>query len=724
MIEQETIEHLIKTFRLAVTNLRIYPPSSTIVAATVDTLHKTIHSITEQNNSLTFSLIGDKFLIDGTETKNREIELTASTIVRLFHQKKTQSVTFKKGVALEELSNFLVNLLTKKREDFPQFEHILLDTTVYVATVKGEDMVVKIKDNIKQSGGDIAGLLKSIRESYDLIDSLPNDHDLQQELQGHLAEELAKQDASVLREIFDREMPPRIENSGIKRMLLGSLSKDKIQEIFGDIAGWFDEIRKKEGSDFDAIEQLEKLKGFIHTLLQAPAAREFPRQFFEDLVRKGLLTEVPSWVSHESAQPTTIFEAERLLEKKPGELLDSPAKESLPGIIEKLCHLDYNELIVKLVEKLLENIKSQSSKVRLVSAEIILKVSDVLYSANKENILKYTELPVLEAAKAETSSDVYGYFAELLRKRAVQNILHEDTDSAVRIVELLHLHNVEELMPEAKIRNVARAALEKLLPEVTGILVEDLRSSDEKKRSAGILIFSKFGALAIDPLIKIVKESEDVRARKSAALILKNLGEKAKKSFAEELNLGLTQVEIKRVVEALSDIGDDDMTEHLNILLRYPDPMVKKDILRFLAAINTNQSRILLIDRLKDEDYSVVSEAARLLAQTGSREAVPSLIALLNSPKTPVNVREEICIFLGTLNDHRAVPALIASLSKKIYWFTSNKADTERVKMRAAWALRKFRGPEVESALKKASSDKSISVSMTAKESLAAIAKK
>ena len=39
----------------------------------------------------------------------------------------------------------------------------------------------------------------------------------------------------------------------------------------------------------------------------------------------------------------------------------------------------------------------------------------------------------------------------------------------------------------------------------------------------------------------------------------------------------------------------EEMVEHLNILLRYPDTKVKKDIMRFLANLNTNQARALLI---------------------------------------------------------------------------------------------------------------------------------
>jgi len=54
MISQESIGNLIKTFHLAVTNLRIYPTSSQMVIATFDTLFKIISSLVEDNNVLTW----------------------------------------------------------------------------------------------------------------------------------------------------------------------------------------------------------------------------------------------------------------------------------------------------------------------------------------------------------------------------------------------------------------------------------------------------------------------------------------------------------------------------------------------------------------------------------------------------------------------------------------------------------------------------------------------
>jgi hypothetical protein len=97
---------------------------------------------------------------------------------------------------------------------------------------------------------------------------------------------------------------------------------------------------------------------------------------------------------------------------------------------------------------------------------------------------------------------------------------------------------------------------------------------------------------------------------------------------------------------------------------------------------------------------------------------VPGLIALLNTRDTPAKLQEEICIILGSIGNFQAVPALIARLRKKAFFLARQKPDIERVRLRAAWSLRKFSGPDVEQALHEASSEKIASIALTAKESL------
>ena len=268
MTTQDGISNIIKTLRVTISNLRIYPAKSQIVTGSISTLCEYISSGIATEHGMTISRLADKLLINDTEAQAKDVLSGAAQIIKVLETCGIQSITFRAGLSTEELSDFIAAILRAKKKDLPEYPHIALDQTVYVATVKGEDMVVKISDTIRHSGGDIGGLITSIRESYDVIDTAPTP-EIKEELNEHLAQELAQQDPSVLREIFDRELPLKLEQSGIKTRLLSALTKEKIQEIFGEISQWYNDIRTAEGSDFAAVEKLEKLKSFIQTVLNS-----------------------------------------------------------------------------------------------------------------------------------------------------------------------------------------------------------------------------------------------------------------------------------------------------------------------------------------------------------------------------------------------------------------------------------------------------------------------
>lgn len=720
MLNQESAGNLIKTLHLAITYLRIYPPTSPMVASTLDAFFKQIQAELKAGATVSFSELSGKLLVNGIESENKEIQMISNMLLKLFAQRKFQSLTFHQDLTKDELSDFLANILRKKRNEMPEYKNIALDQTVYVALVKGEETIARITDVIKDSGGDIVGLIKSIRESYDLIDQIP-EQSVRDQAQDHLALELSRQNSGVLREIFDRELPMKIEESGLKKRLLSMLSQDKIQEMFGDISSWYEEIRKKESSDFAAVDQLDKLQKFMKTILQAPAAKEVPRQFFEDLIRKGLLEQLPDWFSTTPSQPTSVYEVERLLDKPAVDLLEKEIRDILPQMVEKLCQVEYNEIIGKLLDKILENLKNSAPKIRLPAVQTLSAIYEVLQAHNKEQLLRYMELPLLEAAKQETSADVHYFMMEILRLRARQDILHGEYDFAIRIIDLMRQHTSTEIINDLKIVTNAGNSLNFLMPEIFDVLIADMKADNEAKRLGSIQVLTKFGEKAVDPLLRVIKEGEDPRALKLAASVLRNIGDKGRNRFYDELNLGLTAREIRNFILVLQDMGPMESVEQLSSLLNFPENDVKKDIMRFLAKLNSNQSKILLIEQLKSKDPVVVNDSVLLLGDLKCKEAVPALIKILGSSGVPTVLQEDICIALGSIGDAQAVEPLVLKLRKKPGFFTKNKSDMDKIRMRAAWALRKFVSPLAEAALEAALKDKAAPVALTAKESLAVI---
>lgn len=717
MHTEEWTSSLIKTFHLAVTYLKIYPPTSQMAAATLDTLTRTLNLFFEVHPTVTLSDLSGKLLVDGTEPASRELQMIGGSILRLFSQRKVHSITFRAGCTREELTAFITALIRHQRDNMPAFEHIGLDQTTYVAIVKGEEAVAKITDIIHGAGSDIAGLITSLRESYDLIDTVP-DPQARTRAHDHLAQELARQDPEALREIFERELPAKIEQSGLKQKLLNALSQEKIQAIFGNISRWYDQIRQAEGSDFAAVERLEKLKVFMQTILTAPAARQVPMQFFEDLMRKGVMDQLPDWLSAEHQKPASVLEIEQLLDKSAVDLMDPAIAAELPQIAQRLCQMEASELLGRLVEKILENFGSSAARIRLQAADCLLPIYEILDAQARTHIIKTMELPVLAAARRETSADVYGPIITIARRIAAQNILYADYEFTTRVFELLGQHTDPGVVYDEKIRALAAPARRELTADIMDVLVADLSSGAEKRKMGALHILAKVGDGAVVPLIRVIKESEDVRARRLAAEALAVLGPAARRRFGEELNLGLSTAEMRHTIDVLPLLMTDDTLQLVAALALYPDAGVRTDILRFLAKAGTNQAKALLIEQLSSTAPAIVSETVRLLAEIRCTEAVPALTGLLTASPGAQSLRAELCIALGTIGSPQAVPALVAALNKKPFFLAKNRDEWEKTRMRAAWALGKFAGPDVVSALERAARDASSAVGLTAQESL------
>lgn len=717
MHTEELTGNLIKTFHLAITYLKIYPATSQMAAATLDTLARTLNLCFEVQSTVTLSELSGKLLVDGAEPAGRELQMTGNNILRMFSQRKIQSITFRAGCTREELTAFITALIRNRRDDMPAFGHIGLDQTTYVAIVKGEEAVAKISDIIHGSGGDIAGLITSLRESYDLIDTLP-DPQARARAHDHLAQELARQDPEALRDIFERELPAKIEESGLKHKLLNALSQEKIQAIFGNISRWYDQIRQAEGSDFAAVERLEKLKVFIRTILTAPAARQIPLQFFEELMRKGVVEQLPGWLSAERPKPASVLDIEQLLEKPAVDLMAPPTAAELPQIAQRLSQMEAGNLLERLVAKILENLTSSAARIRLQAADCLLSIYEIVAAQARVNIIKNMETPVLAAARRETSADVYGPVITIARRVAAQSILYADYDFTTRLFELLGQHTDPGTVYDEKIRAAAAAARQDLTGEILDVLVADLASGTDKRKMGAMHIFAKIGDGAVVPLIRVIKDSPDVRSRRIAAEALAVLGPGARRRFGEELNLGLSAAEMHHTIDVLPLLMTDDTLQQVAALALYPDAGVRTDILRFLAKTGTNQAKALLIEQLSGSTPAIVSETVRLLSEIRCSEAVPALTGLLGSSHSTQSLRAELCVALGTIGSPQAVPALVAALGKKPFFLAKNKEEWEKTRMRAAWALGKFAGPDAAAALERAARDASSAVALTAQESL------
>lgn len=718
-MDNKWLLNFLKVFRMCITNLRIYPINNASVTNAINTIEGNLNEFFKTNDALTFTELSGKLNIVGFENASPEIQPISEELARLFNKCRISSITIKKNHSLDELIFILQNLSKYFNGDWQAlaeekgYKNLRFNQVKYVAITEEETVVSKISALVSERGGDMAGIVALLKESFDIIDGVPPDE--QSRMVTHLAMELAQQDAAVLREIFERELPPRVENSGIKEKLLAALTKDKISDVYQQIIKWYGEIKSSSASEFEAVEQLDKLKKFLKLILRSDSARDVPFKLYEELFNLGLIESIPDWAKKEAIPENLLEQVEIVLGMSDEKLITSLWAEKIPEIAGKLIEAQLKDKLAKLILKIVGNYKNEDYTVRQKTVEVLGKTINVLKSHGYENILAIIEHLLLEWFAAEDIRDVYESLSGILFDRLISRLLRSEFEPADRIFAQFKQLASEINLNEEK-RKVVWNYLDKNTNRIVPIMLNDIKSSDEMKKKDAFEFLSKIGVEALDPLVKIIKEVDDLRLRLLSAGILKNLGEPAVQRISEELNLGLTKEEIRRFIEVLKFFGNSHFYSEVVGLLRYPDPEVKAEILRYLSGLDVPEVDTILIEYF--DDPAIGKFAVKMAAQRKHREFAPALIHLI-STTSDWELKEEIAIAMGEIGDIKFQEPLIALLKSGRKLFARMSIQQERARLRAAYVLRKFpKTSESIKALQKASKDKSQAIAITAAESL------
>lgn len=97
---------------------------------------------------------------------------------------------------------------------------------------------------------------------------------------------------------------------------------------------------------------------------------------------------------------------------------------------------------------------------------------------------------------------------------------------------------------------------------------------------------------------------------------------------------------VMEAVDSLRILGEKNAVDSVLALLEHPSPYVRGSVLRFMRCLAPNKALPLLIEALKDPDFIVRENAADELGELDQVEAIPSLRPLLADSHS--DVREAV----------------------------------------------------------------------------------
>jgi CRP-like cAMP-binding protein len=151
-ILEKAVEAIV-VLNAALTNIRLYPPSSAMIVNSVDSAHSILQSIFEQEDSIVFAESDKNLIISGQALDEKEQKKPqVAAFIQLMLNLGIKSIAFEKGLDKSDIIG-LLEVVSKKPDDLrkqggiqkvisaKETKHIILDQKLYVAMDKDQRIV-------------------------------------------------------------------------------------------------------------------------------------------------------------------------------------------------------------------------------------------------------------------------------------------------------------------------------------------------------------------------------------------------------------------------------------------------------------------------------------------------------------------------------------------------------------------------------------------------------
>ncbi|MDY6795695.1 MAG: HEAT repeat domain-containing protein [Actinomycetota bacterium] len=599
------------------------------------------------------------------------------------------------------------------------------------------DIVVEIEDpeqalnNVRDTLERTALLLKELEDP---------------ELQSMNAEEIAKATAflepSELKDYLLSEEPEALGSLDLHTSILDSLRENKVLDFLESVIREHEALQRvmNEGEIEFSAEQglrLEALSGLIDEIYQSSVGKPWESKISDRIFQADMWKKIVDGKGEggSAGSSTLVYQISNMLVNE-GLTLDIDElsrnltiDENIPRLLQKLYRARRPEAVIRLVEGLLDNLEDMSPEIRLKTAETLKNIPEAL-----EMSRRIQDFPVayemknrlLERLEKERElSEVYTTLAACLSSLAQTFILSQEYESALDIIDTFWRHNSSDDTRKPEQRRVALEAVATIADNpVLENLADILREGDIQTITEVANILIKFEDKSVQPLIQVLKDSEDLLVRRVTFEALENIGKDAILNLINDLEKYNPWHMYRNIISILAEIGNRSIIQSLARFIKHQNPEVRRETIKAISRIHTPETISLLLEAVDDRDEMVQREACIGLGYLRDVSTAPVLLNIVKPPKSFRRERHrsnEVKIAalwaLGEIGDYSCIPYCLNILNKR-GWLPFMGKRREGLRAAAAQALGSIGSEECGEILVQYSDDKSDKVRRASLESL------
>ncbi|MEN3013819.1 MAG: HEAT repeat domain-containing protein [Endomicrobiia bacterium] len=698
------INNLLKSFRLSLTNIKIYPPTSPIVENQINELYGLLKEILKEQTFITISELDGKIFINDKEYYSKDPVSISNVnyLVQFFIQTGIKSITLKKELLFEELKNFIIAFTVKKpgistKEIITQtieqqnIKNITIDEVEYISVLKSDKTIKNIFRTISQPISNFTDLMNVLNSVFSEISKL-QDEETKKKITSAVAKQLSGLNSHLLFDLLVNPLPPKFEELGLKQNIVNYLTKQNMEEIFNEIITWCKKLRSQTENETEYIKQLQNFKEFIKLVINSPISELVPVEIFEEIFKIGLIDALPEAIKQKKEeQKSWIAQLDEFLQiKEPVKLLQEKFLSNLQENIEKLCILSLDDKLENIINLMSENLSNPIVKLRQLAASSFNDISVQIAKNNKTKLAKNLTKKILEFLLKEKEETVLNQYFFSLENSLICLINSKDYESFTEYTKHLLLFAEETQKIEPYKSKLIYSLIDKIYNNTKEKILNHLVEEIDKKTIDNIIWFLTYiGERACETLIETIlttTNQEIIFKLTDLIVSLKNQQEVIE-YILKYLSPKTSQHKISKII-ALAEKISFDFSETLKQIYPYMGYANKIAIINYIQQKNKEENLSWLSSLLNKEEEQVIEYIIEILTNLEYKKASENILKLINTKNK--DLKKRVCIALGIMKEPKAIPKLKKIILSKKKFGGLLKGEDYDIRITAAWALGNF----------------------------------
>ena len=701
---------LIVALNAAVTNVRLYPPTSALIMNSVKRMYQSVMEILKDVEVIEYAESEKNLLIQGEPLSGKEQKKPqVASFLGIIADLGLRSISIKRGILQNEVAEF-IQVMGMAPDSLSQaggikkiFEdkniiHITIDEQIYVKLDSEHSIVAELDISDRDIASYLLGgqtvdardldqirdLLKNpdvvsriFKEGVQQVMANPGDGvaisdtlialiEAFKELSGDAREAhskeilnaLAEMDENILLSILTRNMD-EVFGEQVFKDFIAELDDNRFGPLMTRISRLVDTVSKNEAY---SKPQVSAISHVLEMMQNSPKGKALLEQ--EEKVGEAVDLSMPKTREKRIEKLKTVLSS--ILKGETSVLPELTDVDGLAAVIAQLAEKGKMFTVDSILERLGNGLLDENKKIRDMAAELMSKIDDRLDGTNHFDQKIELSRKLTQWLKYESEiSPVYERIANQLQQNARQMIQNEKFEEAKEILEAYHRIYTGNLEKDEAISALSENMLQNISTgAILDILLKDGPTDEISRQKKDIYSLIIMGSTTVERLLDRLYETHNRSERSRIIQVITKIGDPAIPPVVERLKQGGPWFYVRNLVMLLGRIGHDSHLELLESILMHEDLRVQREAVFAIQAIDPGRTGAILLRNL----YTVGPENLGLLISVLGllkyQEALTVLLEMLESgsptsrKKDKNEIMIKICEALGKIGNQEAIRPL------------------------------------------------------------------